>query len=126
MDRSKGTTSNLLLNDVLIDAVFCNAIILARDILGSRIEGFLLRARSKVLCSVCWVGSTLTCLAADGVRRWWRRGLLYSGLELRQRQTILESPRFSRCPQMFVDRGFVGGGRGVGAGRGVLRGGIPM
>ena len=41
MNSAKGSTAYLLLDNVLIDTMFCNTVVFACDILGSCIEGFL-------------------------------------------------------------------------------------
>jgi hypothetical protein len=41
MDCSKGASSYLLLDDILIDAMFSDTVIFARDIFRSRIERLL-------------------------------------------------------------------------------------
>lgn len=53
MDSAEGTATNLLLYDILINAVFGTSIILTGDVLGSGIECFLLsRELEKVQIEV--------------------------------------------------------------------------
>jgi hypothetical protein len=56
---------NLLLDDVLIDAVLSRAIVLAGNILGSRIERLLQRSANGIARG--WVGSSHFHLAGSRV-----------------------------------------------------------
>ena len=104
VDSAEGAAADLLLDQVLVDAVLGGAVILAVAILGARVERFLLghqqhvRAEllTYVLFNLCFFSSqfashlqfhwcmlgrvvlvlrTLTCLVVDAARRWCRRGL---------------------------------------------------
>ena len=105
VDSAKGAAADLLLDQVLVDAVLGGAVILAVAVLGARVERFLLghqqHVRAELLTyvlfnlyvffsfSIClsspfhWcvlgrvvlVLRTLTCLVVDAARRWCRRGL---------------------------------------------------
>ena len=105
VDGAEGAAADLLLDQVLVDAVLGGAVILAVAVLGARVERFLLRHQRHVraelltyvlfnLCFIflsqfashlqfheCVLGRvvlvlrTLTCLVVDAARRWCRRGL---------------------------------------------------
>jgi len=104
VDSAEGAAADLLLDQVLVDAVLGGAVILAVAVLGARVERFLLghqqhvRAEllTYVLFNLCFFFSqfdshlqfhgcvpgqvvlvlrTLTCLVLDAARRWCRRGL---------------------------------------------------
>ena len=84
VDGAKGATANLLLDQVLVDAVLGGAVIFAVAVLGARIEGFLaplapkVQARAAVLLRT----GTLTRLVLEAARRWCRSGLWYAGVDL--------------------------------------------
>lgn len=48
MNGAEGASPNLLFDNVLIDTMFCNAVILACDIFGACIERFLRRLDQKL------------------------------------------------------------------------------
>lgn len=80
VDCAKGAAPNLLLDQVLVDAVLGGAVIFAVAVLGARIERFL---QSLTTTLEAWdhVG-TLTCLVLEAARRWCRSGLWYAGVDL--------------------------------------------
>jgi len=51
VDGAKGAAANLLLHQILVDAVLGGAVILAVAVLGSGIEGFLRRVRATTTLS---------------------------------------------------------------------------
>ena len=105
VDGAEGAAADLLLDQVLVDAVLGGAVILAVAVLGARVERFLLghqrHVRAELLTYVlfdlcffflsqfashlqshgCVLGRvilvlrTLTCLVVDAARRWCLRGL---------------------------------------------------
>lgn len=99
VDGAKGAAADLLLDQVLVDAVLGGAVILAVAVLGARIEGFLAGSMStqcphnvhttstqapRALRGVS-AGSyarTLTCRVLEAARRWCRSGLWYAGVDL--------------------------------------------
>ena len=80
VDCAERASSNLLLDQVLVDAVLGGAVIFAVAVLGARIEGFLLELTTKLEAGMNV--STLTRRVLEAARRWCRRGLWYAGVDL--------------------------------------------
>ena len=51
VDGAKGASSNLLLDDILVDTVLCRAVVLARPILGAGVQCFLCAHETRISLS---------------------------------------------------------------------------
>jgi hypothetical protein len=82
VDGAKRAPPNLLLHQILVDAVLGGAVILAVTVLRARIQRFL----GAVSCRPVYAGSgakaTFTWRVDEAARLWCLSGLRYAGVDL--------------------------------------------